>query len=117
VSTNRSGRRRVRPLPKGTSLFTPNASPGRQAFERYSARTLLFLHQLPAWVQPVLLAVLLVVGLAVRGPGGAIALCVVAAVLGWFAAVSWPRLSSGGRAGRLLTVAAILAFAGYQAIR
>src|SRR5215469_9074056 len=80
VSTNRPARQRVRPLPsggttpraprrlpKGSSLLTPNASPARQAIERHSARPLLYLHQLPAWVLPVMLAVLLVVGLAVRG--------------------------------------------------
>lgn len=114
---NRPARQRVRPLPKGSTLFTPNASPARQATERHSARPLLYLHQLPAWVPPVLLAVLLVVGLAVKGPGGAAALCAVAAVLGWLAAVSWPRVSSGGRAGRVLAIAVVLALAAYQATR
>jgi hypothetical protein len=117
VSTNRPGRQRVRPLPKGSTLFTPNASPARQATERHSAKPLLFLHQLPTWVPPVVLAVLLVVGLAVKGPGGAVALCAVAVVLGWLAAVSWPRVSSAGRAGRVLAIAVILAVAAYQATR
>jgi hypothetical protein len=63
------------------------------------------------------LAVLLVTGLAVRGPGGAVALCAVAAVLGWLASVSWPRLAVSGRAGRVLAIAVVLAFAGYQATR
>jgi hypothetical protein len=117
VSTNRPARRRVRPLPKGSTLYTPNASAARQAAERRSARPLLYLHQLPRWVPPVVLAVLLVVGLAVKGPAGAVALCAVVAVLGWLAALSWPRLSAGGRAARLLTVAVMLAVAGYQAAR
>jgi hypothetical protein len=118
VSTNRSARRqRVRPLPKGSTLFTPDASPARQATERYSARPLLYLHQVPVWVPPVVLAILLVVGLAVRGPGGAVALCAVAAVLGWLASVSWPRLAVGVRAGRVLAIAIVLAIAGYQASR
>jgi len=117
MSTNRPGGRRIRPLPKGNTLFTPNASPARQAIERYSARPLIFLHQLPAWVQPVVLAALLLAGLFVNGPGGAVALCAVAAVLGWLAAVSWPRLSAGGRAGRALTIAILLGFAAYQATR
>jgi hypothetical protein len=117
VTTNRPARQRVRPLPKGSTLYTPNASAGRQAAERRSARPLLYLHQLPRWVPPVVLAVLLVVGLAVKGPGGAAALCAVAAILGWLAALSWPRLSAGGRAGRLLTVLILIAVAGYQAAR
>jgi hypothetical protein len=117
VSTNRPGSQRVRPLPKGSSLYTPNASAARQTAERHSARPLLYLHQLPRWVPPVVLAVLLVVGLAVRGPGGAAALCVVAALLGWLAALSWPRLTAGGRAGRLVTILVLVAVAGYQAAR
>jgi len=117
VSTNRPTRQRVRPLPKGSTLFTPNASPARQATERHSARALLFLHQLPTWVPPVVLAVLLVAGLFVKGPGGAVALCAVAAVLGWLASVSWPRLAASGRAVRLLVIAMLVAGAAYQATR
>lgn len=117
MSTNRPARQRVRPLPKGSTLFTPDASAGRRTTERYSARPLMYLHQLPRWVPPVVLAILLVVGLAVKGPGAALALCAVAAVLGWLAAVSWPRLTPGGRAGRLLVVAVLLAAAVYQAAR
>jgi hypothetical protein len=130
VSTNRPARQRVRPLlsggttpraprrlPKGRTLFTPNASPARQTTERHSARPLLYLHQLPTWVLPVVLAVLLVVGLAVKGPGGAVALCAVAAVLGWLASVSWPRLTSSGRTGRLLVLAVVVGVAAYQATR
>lgn len=117
MSTNRQARQRVRPLPKGNTLFTPHASAARQAAERRSARSLLYLHQLPRWVPPVVLAVLLVVGLAVKGPAGAVALCAVAVVLGWLAALSWPRLTAGGRAGRLLVMAILFVVAGYQASR
>jgi hypothetical protein len=116
VSANRS-RQRVRPLPKGNTLFTPGASAARQAVERRSARPMLYLYQLPRWVPAVVLVILLVVGLAVPGPGGAAALCALAAVLGWLAAVSWPRLTAGGRIGRLLVVAALLAYAAYQLAR
>ncbi len=117
MSTNRQGRRRVRPLPKGSTLYTPNASTARQSAERRSAKPLLYLHQLPRWVPPVVLAVLLVVGLAVKGPIGAIALLGVAAVLGWLAALSWPRLAASGQAGRVLVIVGLLAVAGYQAAR
>jgi hypothetical protein len=113
----RSRQTRSRPLPQGTSLFTPGASPARQATERRSARTLIYLHQLPRWMAPLLLVIFLIAGLAVRGPAGAVALCLVAAVLAWLAALSWPRLSAGGRLGRGLAVALMLALAGYQATR
>ena len=114
---NRPTRQRVRPLPKGDSLYTPGASPARQATERRSARPLLYLHQLPVWVAPLVLVVLLVGGLAMRGPGGAAALCGVAAVLGWLAALSWPQLPARGRLGRILGIAVVLALAGLQAAR
>jgi hypothetical protein len=121
VTGNRPGgprrRSRVRPLPRGSSLFTPDAPPARAAAERRSARLLLLLHQLPAWVAPIVAAVLLVTGLAVRGPGGAVALVGVAAALGWLAAISWPRLGPAGRAGRVLAVAAMLGLAIWQALR
>jgi hypothetical protein len=87
------------------------------AAERRSAKPLLFLHQMPAWVAPVVLAALLIAGLAMRGPAGGVALCGVAAVLGWLASVSWPRLSAGGRLGRLLAVAVMLGLAAFQATR
>ncbi len=108
---------RVRPLPKGTSLYTPGASAARQATERRSARLLMYLYQLPRWVPPLLLVVFLIAGLALRGPAGAAALCVVAAVMAWLAAISWPRLPAGGRAGRVLAVVLMLVIAGYQASR
>jgi hypothetical protein len=122
VTTNRPARQtrsrqRVRPLPRGTSLYTPDASRARQATERRSARPLIYLHQLPVWVAPLLLVAFLIAGLVLRGPAGAVALCLVAAVLAWLAALSWPRLSAGGRLGRSLAVLIMLAIAGYQATR
>ena len=68
-------------------------------------------------VPAVVLAVLLVAGLAVRGWVGAAALCVVAVALGWLAFLSWPRLSPAGRAGRALGVCFLVAFAAWQATR
>lgn len=107
----------MRPLPPGQSLFTPDAAPARAATERRSAKPLIYLHQLPPWVVPILLAGLLVAGLALRGPAGAVALCALAGVLGWLGSVSWPRLSAGGRLGRLAAVGILLALAAFQATR
>lgn len=117
MTSNRPGRQRVRPLPKGSTLFTPGASASRRAIERRSAGPLMYLYQLPRWLPAAVLVILLVVGLTVKGPVGAVALVAVAAILGWLAAVSWPRLAASGRAGRLLAIAVVLAAAGYQAIR
>ena len=46
---------------------------------------LLWMHQLPAWLPPVLAVALLVLGLAVSGWGGALALAGLAVVLAWLA--------------------------------
>jgi hypothetical protein len=121
VSTNRAsrqsgqaGRRRQRgprPLPPGNTLFTPDPSPARASLEHRSATPLLWLHQLPRWLLPVLAVGLLVIGLALPGWGGAVALLAVAALLGWLAAASWPRLSAQGRLVRAAAVAVIVAIA------
>jgi hypothetical protein len=117
VAANRQYRQRVRPLPRGNALYTPGASATRQTAERRSAKPLLYLHQLPTWVVPAVLAVLLVVGLAVHGAVGAVALSALAAVLGWLAAMSWPRLSPTGKLSRVLAVVVIVGLAAYQASR
>jgi hypothetical protein len=85
--------------------------------ERSSARPLVWLHQQPVWLPPAVVAILLVVGLAVPGWLGAAALILVAAFLGWLAALSWPRLNRGGRLLRLASVAAVLVVAIIQATR
>ncbi len=119
MSTNRArGRaggprrqRRPRPLPPGDALFTPDPSPARASIEQRSATSLLWLHQLPTWLLPVLAVALLVTGLAVGGWGGAIALGGLAVVLGWLALLSWPRLPAQGRLLRLAAVAVVLVIA------
>ena len=74
----------------------------------------MYLHQLPRWVPAAVLAILLIAGLAVHGIGGAIALLGVALVLAWLALVSWPRLSPGGRAVRVLVTLLVVAAAAAQ---
>jgi hypothetical protein len=78
---------------------------------------LVYLRHLPRWVPPVVLAALLVAGLAVKGWGGAVALCVVAAFLAWLGYLSWPRLAGAGRFGRVAAVAILLGLAAFQATR
>ncbi len=74
------------------------------------------MRQLPRWLPPLVLAGLLVTGLAVPG-WGAIALVVVAAFLSWLAAMSWPALSSQGRLLRASAIGCVLALAVVQAVR
>lgn len=107
----------ARPLPPGRTLYTPGASPARRSLERSSARPLIFLHGLPRWLPPVVLAGLLLAGLTVRGWGGAAALAVVAAFAAWLAALSWPRLGPQGRLLRVAGVCCMLALAAFQAVR
>lgn len=114
MSTNRSSRQRRRPLPPGQTLYTPAASPARRAVEQRSAAPMVFLHQLPAWLLPLVAVALLITGLAVGGVIGAVALCAVALILGWLAAVSWPRLGAAGRLGRIAAVALVLALAVFR---
>ena len=89
----------------------------RQVAERRSALPLAYLHHLPTWAPPVLLAALLVAGLVLRGWGGAVALCAVAAFLAWLAYVSWPVLAGRGRLGRVAAIACLLGVAALQASR
>jgi hypothetical protein len=78
---------------------------------------LIYLRHLPAWVPPLVLAALFIAGLAVRGWAGAIALCAVAAFLGWLAYLSWPRLAGPRRLGRVVAIAFLLALAALMATR
>jgi hypothetical protein len=106
-----------RPLPRGDSLYTPGASDARRRLERASARPLVWLQQMPRWIPPIVAAAVLVTGLAVPGAVGAVALLLVAAFLGWLAALSWPKLSPSGRLLRLAAVAGVVALALIQAFR
>jgi hypothetical protein len=98
-------------------MYTPGASAGRRAVERRSAALLVYLHQLPRWVPPVVLAALLITGLTVHGIGGGIALVAVALVLVWLAVVSWPSLSPTGRVIRTAAIALVIAAAVVQVAR
>jgi len=125
VSTNRPASQRPPSSRKPSSARRPPAGPGpdrqpsaaRRSAERRSAAPLFYLRQLPSWVPPIVLAALLVAGLAVRGWAGAAALLVVAAFLCWLAFLSWPRLTVIGKLGRAAAIALVLALAVVQASR
>jgi O-antigen ligase len=106
-----------RPGPGDQARDPQGTSRTRRTVEQRSAAPLLFLKQLPAWLLPLVLVVLLIAGLALHGIGGALALCGVAVALGWLALLSWPRLSAGGRLGRAAVIVAVLVVAVIQAVR
>jgi Family of unknown function (DUF6703) len=93
---------------------SPAASGPRRTVERWSATPLVYLHQLPRWVLPVVLAALLLAGMLGTGWVGAVALLVLAALLGWLAYLSWPSMPLPGRLLRLgALVVLILLAAGH----
>ncbi|MGE5288973.1 MAG: DUF6703 family protein [Micromonosporaceae bacterium] len=108
---------RRRPLPKGETFFTPDATGLRREVERRSAGPLVFLHQLPGWAVPLAFVAVLVTGLAVKGWIGAAALAVVTASLGWFSYLSWPSLEAPGRMLRAATIIALIVLVIIQGTR
>ena len=95
----------------------PGASESRQAVERFSARPLVFLTQLPRWVLLLIVLGLLISGFAVPGWIGAIALLVVGILLGWLAYLSWPSLNTSGRLGRIVALVCMVVIVVWQARR
>ncbi|WP_017612818.1 DUF6703 family protein [Nocardiopsis salina] len=84
----------------------------RGAVERRSAVCLLWLHQLPAWVTPLVLGLLFIGGLMFPvGPVGAVFLAAVAFFLGWLAYLTWPTLTRQQKAPRVLMVVVVLVLA------
>lgn len=104
-------------MPGGDTFFTPGASGLRQAVERRVAAPLVFLYQLPRWVVPVALLLVLIAGFALPGWGGGAALLLLAAVLGLFAYLSWPNLAARGRLLRGAAVVLLVVLAITQATR
>jgi hypothetical protein len=85
--------------------------------ERFSARPLVFLHQMPRWVVLLVVLGLLISGFAVPGWIGAIALLLVGILLGWLAYLSWPSLSASGRVLRVIALACMVVIVVWQARR
>jgi hypothetical protein len=83
----------------------------RDAVERHSATPVVFLHQLPRWVLPVIVGLLMLTGLLGTGWVGASAMIVLTLFIGWFGYLSWPRLDLAGRLLRIGAVALLLALA------
>ena len=116
AASGRPGSPGGRPVPAGRPS-TPGASETRQAVERFSARPLVFLHQLPRWALLVVVLGLLISGFAVPGWIGAIALLLVAVLLAWLAYLSWPSINASGRVLRVIALACMAAIVVWQARR
>lgn len=86
----------------------------QQTLARRSRPALLWLSRLPRWIVVVTPAVLLFLGLIQTGRWawlGGVLLLVVAALLGWLTALSWPRITTGQRLARTVIVAALVGVA------
>jgi hypothetical protein len=69
--------------------------------------------------RPLLLLMMLAVvvaGLALPGWAGACLLLALAALLAWLLALSWPVLAPSARLPRVLTIALLVAYAGWKAL-
>lgn len=98
-----------RPLPAGEQFYTPGATGMRRAIELKSATPLVFLYQLPRWLLPLVMVVLLIAGLALPDWRGGVATLPVLALIAWLSYLSWPSLRPVGRLLRLaLTLFVIL---------
>ncbi|NYJ33507.1 DUF6703 family protein [Nocardiopsis aegyptia] len=97
-----------RPLPDGDEFYTPGAGPLRAAVERRSAVPLVWLHQLPRWLPPLVLGALFIAGLMAPGLVGGLCLLVVAVFFSWLAFLTWPSLDRRQRVPRVIMVVVVL---------
>ena len=106
--------------PQGEPARSPKPAPAPaelSAFQRASLPLLMFLTRMPRWATVVVLASLLVLGVIQTGPLawlGALILVVLALFFAWLLALSWPRISPGGRALRAIVVLALLMAAAFK---
>jgi hypothetical protein len=75
---------------------------------RVNAAALLWLNSRPRWLLGVILIAVALGGLLIPGLVGTLLLLVLAALLAWLAAMSWPRVDAAGRLLRVLVVALIV---------
>lgn len=104
-----SGARPGRPLPQGSTFFTPGASPYRQKVEQASAPLLVLFHRLPRVVFGVLPLLLLVGGAFLPLPIALVLLVLALLLLGWLAFLSWPRAQGGQKVMRLMVPGLVVA--------
>lgn len=107
-----------RPLPPGSSFFTPGASPLRQRVERTSAPVLVLFHRLPRPVFAILPLLLLVLGAFVPNvPLALVFLALALVLLGWLAFLSWPQTRGPQKLLRLLVPLLVVVIAILRIVR
>ena len=112
-----TGRPAAQPGRPAKAAPPPNVEQGtgfQQALARRSRPALLWMSHLPRWVVVVTPALLLFLGLIQTGKWawvGGLLLLLVAALLGWLTALSWPRITLGQKFARGLIVVALLGVA------
>jgi len=96
---------------------TKPASPTRVKFENFSYPIVERLNRLPKFVIIVTPGVLLFLGLVLTGALawiGGVLMLVVAAMLAWLTALSWPVIPVRSRVIRVIVVAVVIGFAGLK---
>lgn len=78
------------------------------ALERISAPWLVRLSLVPRWLFLIVLAGLLLAGLALENAIGGVLLLVLALFLAWLASLGWSHVSPVGRVLRLVTVGVLV---------
>jgi hypothetical protein len=102
-----------RPATGGAARRTPPARPAPQssglrgAAERRSGPALVWLSGQHRLLVPLASLALLVGGAALPPPFGVPLLVVLLGLVGWLSYLSWPAVTGGGRAVRLVTVALV----------
>jgi len=88
------------------------AQPGRlrARIEEASRPTLVRLTRLPRLLVPAIFGVLVIVALATPIPIALVATLVVVVFVGWLTYLSWPAITPGGRAFRLVTLGLLVAY-------
>jgi hypothetical protein len=98
-----------KPLPSGEQFFTPGATGLRKTVEQRSAVPITFLFtQVPRWVTPAVLVILLLAGFALDSWLGGLAVLPVVGFVGWLAYLSWPSLGAGGKLLRVAMLTFLL---------
>ncbi len=87
----------------------PPATGLRRSVELRSGPVLVLLSRQPKLLIPIVSLVLLIGGLALGGPAGAVLLLLLLLLVGWLSYLSWPAVPPPARAVRLVTLGLIAA--------
>ncbi|MFZ1855124.1 MAG: DUF6703 family protein, partial [Candidatus Nanopelagicales bacterium] len=97
--------------PRPQRVPAATKSPARIKFERISLRPLTVIHRLPRLIVPIVMGALLLTGLLLPSSWAGLLLVALAAILGWFVALSWPAIVPSARALRVVVIIVIAAAA------